>query len=121
MSVASPPARADSTKLLDTEQHQLLALLPDGELHAIARSRLDRIEECRRPGNGHQLHGAHAEGRDGLVADQDQVRRRTRHDRAANLVGRRPEDGAPDARGKGREQRREQERGDGARNERSRT
>jgi len=115
------PTRAESTKLLDAEQDELLALLADGELHAIARSGRDGIEEGWRRGNGHQLHGAHAERRDGLVAHKEEVRRRTRHDGAANLVGRRPENGAPDARGEGCEQRREQQRGDGARNERSRT
>lgn len=96
-------------------------LLTDRELHAVARSERDRIEEGGRRGDGHQLHGTHAERRDGLVANEDQVRRRTRHDGAANLVGRGPEDRAPDPRGERREQRREQQRGNGARNERSRT
>jgi hypothetical protein len=120
MSAASA-AHADSTKLLDAEQDELLALLADRELHAITRRGRDGIEQGRRRGDGHELHGAHAEGRDGLVANQEQVRRRTRHDRAADLVGRRPEDGAPEAGGEGHEQRREQQRGDGARNEGSRT
>src|SRR4029453_9879036 len=115
------PARADSGKLLDPEKNELIALLANGELHAVSRLRGDRIRESPRGGDRHQFHRAHAERRDGLVAQEDQVGRRAGHDRPSNLVGRRTEDRAPDPRGEGREERHEEEDGDGARNEGSST
>src|SRR5215470_3895190 len=57
---AALPTRAESAKLLDAEQDELLALLADRELHAIARSGRDGIEEGRRRRNGHQPRGAQA-------------------------------------------------------------
>jgi len=96
-------------------------LLANRELHAVAGLRRRRVEQGGRGGDRHQLHGAHAEWHDGLVAHEDQVRRWAGDDRPANLVGRGTEDGTPDARREGREKRREQQDGDRARNEGSST
>jgi len=95
--------------------------LANGELHAVAGPRRRRVEKRGRGGDRHELHGAHAEWHDGLVAHQDQVRRWAGDDRPSNLVGRGTEDGAPDARREGREKRGEQQDGDRARNEGSST
>ena len=109
MSAVSPPS-ADSRKPLDPEEHQPIVPLPDGELEAISRFRCDGIEQRRLGGNRHQLHGAHAEPGDGLVAHDDQIGRGPRDENAAYLVRGRSEDGAPDAGREGGEEHDEQER-----------
>jgi len=69
--------------------------LANGEAHPVARTDACGVE-CRRCAtNGHQLHGAHAEAGDRLVADEKEIRRRPRDHFAAHLVGRRAHHGAP--------------------------
>jgi len=101
----------ESGKLLDPDQHQLLVAPAHGEPDAIAGLRRDRIQKGRARGHGHELHGAHAEGRDGLVANQEHVGCGPRDNRSANLVGRGTDDGPPEARGERREQHDEEQDG----------
>src|SRR6267142_1597834 len=108
---ADSPARADSGELLDPDQEELIVLLAHGELHPVAGLEGERIEEGGARGDRHQLHGAHAERRDGLVADEDHVRGGAGDDRPANLVGGGTDDRSPDAGGEGGEERAEQEDG----------
>ena len=88
---------AESGKAFDTDEDEPIGALPNGELDAISRFRREGIEQRGLGGDGHELHSAHTEPRDGLVAHDDQVRRRSRDENAAHLVGGGAEHGAPDA------------------------
>ncbi len=101
---AASPARADSGELLDPDQDELIVPLAHRKLHAVARPRVDRIEERWTSGDRHQLHGFHAERRHGLVAHEEYVRGRARDDRPTNLIGCGTDDRSPDARSERREQ-----------------
>ena len=91
------------------EQDELIVLLTDGKLDAVAGLRAHGVQQRRLGGDRHQLHGAHPEPPDGVVADEDEVRRGARDDRAPYLVRGRLEDGGPDAGGEGGQQRDEQQ------------
>jgi hypothetical protein len=111
---AGSRAHAESGKLLDTDQDELIIDLPHGEPHAVARLGRDRVEERRARRDRHQIHRVHAEPRHGLVSDQDHVRGRTPDDGSAHFVGRGANDRAPDAGGERRQQDDEQQDGERA-------
>ena len=94
---AVSPASVELREPLDTEENEPIVTLPHGELDAIPRLRCEGVQQRRLGRDSHQLHGAHPEPRDGLVAHDDQVRRRSRDENAAHLVGGGAEHGAPDA------------------------
>ena len=79
-------------------------MLADGKPDLVAWLRSDRLEERRAGRHGHELHGAHAERRDRLVANKEHVGSGTSDDGPADLVGRGTNDRSPDARGERREQ-----------------
>jgi hypothetical protein len=106
---AVSPVSAESREPLDTEENEPIVALPHGELDAVPRLRCEGIEQRWLGGNSHQLHGAHPEPGDGLVAHDDQIRRRPRDENAAHLVSGRAEDRAPDADREGGEEHDEQE------------
>ena len=106
---AGSPASTELRNPLDAQQDEPIVALPYGEPDAIAHLRCEGIEQHRLGGNSHQLHGAHREPRDGLVAHDDQVRRGPRNDNAAHLIGGRTENRAPDADSEGGEEHGEQE------------
>lgn len=95
---------------LDPKKDEPLAILADGHTNAVAGLEAESVDLGGRDGDGHLLHGRHAERRDDLVADEDEVRRGAGDELSLDLVGGGPEDGAPQARGEGDEQPDEQER-----------
>ena len=106
---AVSPASVELREPLDTEENEPIVTLPHGELDAIPRLRCEGVQQRRLGRDSHQLHGAHPEPRDGLVAHDDQIRRGPRDENAAHLVRGRPEDRAPDADREGGEEHDEQE------------
>jgi len=101
---------AESGEALDAEQDELIVLLTDGQLDAVAGLRAHGVQQRRLGGDRHQLHGAHPEPLDSVVADENEIRRGARDDRAPNLVSGGPKNGTPDAGDERRQQRDEQER-----------
>src|SRR5437899_1645743 len=107
---ASSVVRANSGEALDAEQDDLIVLLTDGQLAARAGLRAHGSQQRRLGRDRHQFHGAHPEPLDVVVADENEIRRGARDDRAPDLVSGGPEDGAPDAGGERRQQRDERQR-----------
>jgi len=101
---------ADSREALDAEQDELIVLLTDGQPDAVAGLRAHGVQQRRLGRDRHQFHGAHPEPLDGVVADENEIRRGARDDRAPYLVSGGPKDGTPDAGGERRQQRDEQQR-----------
>jgi len=99
----------NSVAFLEAEEDEPVAVQADREPHAVTRLRLRGVEQGWLGEDRHELHRAHAEPRDGLVVDQDQVGGRTRDDRAAHLIGGGADDRAPDAGDERRQQRDEQD------------
>src|SRR5262249_36355937 len=89
-----------STLALDPDEHDVVALRPDGEPHAIAGRDSRGVELCRITAHGHHLHGTHAERGHGLMANEQKIRRGSRDDLATDFVGRRTDDCPPEAGGK---------------------
>ena len=106
---AVSPASVELREPLDTEENEPIVTLPHGELDAIPGLRCEGVQQRRLGRDSHQLHGAHPEPRNGLVAHDDQIRRGPRDENAAYLVRGRPEDRAPDADREGGEEHDEQE------------
>ena len=105
----APLGRAALLLALDPHDHDLIAARPHRQPHTIPRRQPRRVELLGRASHSHHLHRAHAQRGDGLVANQQQIGRGTCHDLAANLVGRRTDDGAPKAGGKESEEDDEQQ------------
>jgi len=110
----------NSVAFLEAEEDEPVAVRAYGESQAVTRLRVRGVEQCWLGEDRHELHRAHAEPRDGLVVDQDQVGGRTRDDRAAHLIGGGADDRAPDAGDERRQQRDEQDDDDRARGARRR-
>src|SRR2546425_740567 len=108
---ASSVVRADSGEALDAEQDDLIVLLTDGQLDAVPGLWAHGIQQRRLGRDRHQFHGAHPEPLDGVVADENEIRRGARDDRAPYLVSGGPEAGAADAGGERRRRRAEHQRG----------
>src|SRR5262245_21425672 len=58
---------------LQPDEHELIALRPDGEPHAIAWRDPRGVELCRITAHGHHLHGTHAERGHGLMANEQKI------------------------------------------------
>ncbi|OLC15896.1 MAG: hypothetical protein AUH29_06800 [Candidatus Rokubacteria bacterium 13_1_40CM_69_27] len=89
---------------LDPDEGELVVHPPDCEPHAVARPGPARLEERGVSVDRHHLHRPHAEGGDGVMADEDHIGGGTGDDFSPHLVGGRPDDGAPDAGGEDRQQ-----------------
>lgn len=97
-------AAARSADGVDPDEGELVVHRPDCEPDAVARPGPARVEERGVSVDRHQLHRPHAEGGDSVVADEDHVGRGAGDDFSSHLVGGRPDEGAPDAGGQGRQQ-----------------
>ena len=60
---------------LDPDQRDGVAVGTDGEANAVTGRHARGIERRGRATDGHHLHGPHAEARDGLVANEDEIGR----------------------------------------------
>jgi mono/diheme cytochrome c family protein len=107
---AGSPAPPGSAAALDAEGDEAVAFLADGQPQAVARPQPEPIDQVGIDGDGHLFHRGHAEPRNGLVTDEDEIRRGTGDDLALHLVGGGPQDRPPQARREGDEQPGEQER-----------
>ena len=83
---------------LDAEEHEAVTVLADGEADAVARRERERVDLGGCDGHGHLFHRGHAEGGDGLVADEDEIGGGAGDELALDFVSGGPEDGAPQAR-----------------------
>jgi len=87
-----------SLQARDAEQDEAVAVLADGESDAVAGHERERVDLRGCDGHGHLLHRGHAEGGDGLVADEDEIGGGAGDELALDFVSGGPEDGAPQAR-----------------------
>ena len=108
---AGSPTRVDSGELFDPDQDELIVALAHRELDPIAGFRADWIQERRARGDRHEIHGVHAERRDGIMANEQHVGSGAGDDRPSNLVRCGADDRPPDARSERHEQRDEKEDG----------
>ena len=76
----------------------MITVLADGEADAVAGLERERVDLGGRDGHGHLFHRGHAEGGDGLVADEDEIGSGASDELALDFVSGGPQDGAPQAR-----------------------
>ena len=100
--------RPELGELLNADQDERVALLPDGQPHPITGHERGGVQLGGVNKDRHQLHGPHAEPGDRVVPHQQEIGGGTRHHGATHLVGRRPDDRAPQADGQTTDENREQ-------------
>jgi hypothetical protein len=108
--VARPGPPTSGLTPLDAHQHETVTVLTHRETDAVARLQRERIDLGGSDRDRHLLHRGHAEGRDELVADEDEIGGGAGDELALNFVRGGPEDGSPQARREGDQQPDEQER-----------